>query len=273
MTDTFESILVVYQNPAPGRQEPYDHWYTNVHIRDAMKLDGAIATQRFIVGDEQPVLGGKAVTPGHWAHTIYEWESAQKSVDGHNDRAGTPLMPITRDGRFENLRDFFYRPEHLSHGWTQETGFRRGTEIMTVLIVPPAGGEKAFIDWFRDEHAPDTLALAGFGSAALFSLHEAQSLPYPADYPMVAIYGLTDRPAALPAWATRHDAGSPLDIEAQAERFEIGCWQPRIERLLARDVVNADAATRAREDEARARHADSYLTRDELSAVLSTVAV
>lgn len=269
MTETFESILVVYQNPAPSRQDAYDHWYTNVHIRDAMKLDGAIATQRFIVGDEQPVLDGKAVTPHHWAHTIYEWESAQKSVDGHHERAGTVDMQVSRDGLFEGLRDFFYRPVHLSHGWTREAGFRRGTEILTVLIIPPSGGEKAFADWFSQDHAPDTLTLDGFGSAALFSLHEAQSLPYPAEYPMVAVYGLTDRPAALKAWAARHDAGSPLDIDARAERTEIGCWQPRVERLLAYDVVHADAATRAREEEARARHADRYLTQDELNALLA----
>ena len=95
--ESFESILVVFQNPVTGRREPYvTHWYTNIHIRDAMRLEGAIATQRFVVADDQPVLGGERVVPGYWAHTVYEWESAAKSVQGHAARAGTPLMEITR---------------------------------------------------------------------------------------------------------------------------------------------------------------------------------
>lgn len=100
-----ESILVVFQNPVVGRLNAYDDWYTNIHIRDAMRLDGAIATQRFVVSDDQLTRDGVRFVPDHWAHTIYEWESAAKSVEGHRARAGTPEMEISKDGSFENLRD------------------------------------------------------------------------------------------------------------------------------------------------------------------------
>jgi len=266
--DPLESILIVFQNPAEGKQDMYDDWYTNVHIRDAMRLDGAIATQRFIRAPEQLVLNGKPVAPAYWAHTIYEWESAAKSVEGHTNRAGTPLMEITRDCEFKNLRDYFFRPVFLSHGWSRESGFRRGSNILTALIVPPKAGDAAFIDWFQNQHAPDTLALGGFGSIGLFSLHEEQSLPHPFHFPLVAIYALTDRAAALRNWAARHDAGSSHDLFAQANEVEIGCWQPRIARLLASDVLTPPPAALAEETRARELYAGNYFTQAELGDLL-----
>jgi hypothetical protein len=262
-----ESILIVYQNPVAGRQDAYDDWYTNIHIRDAMRLDGAIATQRFIVSDEQPVLDGKRVAPKHWAHTIYEWESAAKSVAGHASNACTPKMEISRDGSFEGLRDFFFRPVFMSHGWTQATGFRRGRSILTALIQP-AGSAADFAEWFRARHAPHTLGLGGIDSAALFSLHEQQSLPYPCEYVFAAVYGLSDVPKALQSWAARHDSRSDADLRAHTAKFEIGCWQPRIQRLLATDVLRPPAEAAAQEQRARQAYKSSFMGAEELNRAL-----
>jgi hypothetical protein len=264
-----ESVLIVFQNARPGRQESYDDWYTNVHIRDAMRLDGAIATQRFVAAADQPVLGGERVEPGYFAHTIYEWESAAKSVAGHGARAGTPLMEITGDCSFEALQDYFYRPVFLSHGWSREAGFRRGGDILTALIIPPRGSEAAFIDWFQTTHVPDTLALPGFGSIGLFSLHEEQSLPKPSRFPLAAVYALTDRAAALRAWGERHDAG--MDLAARAEEVTVGCWQPRIARLRAEEVLNPPPAAAAEERRARAAHAERFLSQEALQALLLAI--
>ncbi len=261
-----ESILIVFQKPAEGRQASYDDWYTNIHIRDAMRLDGAIATQRFIVADDQPVLGGRKVVPRHWAHTIYEWESAEKSVDGHSARAGTPLMEISRDGVFDELRDFFFRPVFLSHGWTREAGFRRGTWILTAMIVPPAGEAARFADWFRDRHAPEILALPGIESAGLFSLHEAQSLPYPCPFPLAAVYGVSDPKAAFASWQAQE--GSATDLAKAAQSVELTFWQPRIARLRAEAVANPTEAAAAEERRARTLYADRFLTQDDLNRLL-----
>lgn len=269
MPDSLESILVVYQNSVPGRRAEYDDWYTNIHIRDALRLDGAIATQRFCVAEEQPVLVGGIDGPAHWAHTIYEWESAAKSVEGHTERAGTPAMEISHDCEFAGLRDYFYRPEYLSHGWSREAGFRRGSDVLTALIVP-SGDQHAFVDWFASFHAPGTLALPGFASVGLFSLHEAQSLPQPAEYPLVAVYGVTDSAAALEAWAERGAAGSQQDLATHADKLEIGAWQPRIPRLRAEVVAHPAPDAAERERAARLRHAGNYLSQDEIFRALAT---
>ncbi|QQV77648.1 hypothetical protein H5J25_02270 [Sphingomonas aliaeris] len=270
MADTLESILLVYQNPVEGRLFEFDDWYTNIHIRDAMRLDSALATQRFCIGEEQPVLDGKATAPALWAHTIYEWNSARRSVDGHLEYACTPRMEISRDGDFTGLRDYFYKPEYLSHGWTREAGFRRGSEILTALIQPKSDFA-TFRKWFEEVHAPDTLAMPGFGSASLFSLHEVQHLPSTTEFPVVAIYGMTDRSPALKAWAQRHDSQSSCDLSAQVEKLEIGAWQSRIERLRVEDVIDPTPEAAARESKAREAYAGTYLSKDELDRALSTV--
>lgn len=266
----FESILVVFQNPEEGRLYAYDDWYTNVHIRDAMRLDGAIATQRFIVHDEQLILNGTKVAPVHWAHTIYEWQSAAKSVQGHLDRAGTPLMDISHYGSFAGLRDYFFRPVFLSHGWSREAGFRLGSRaVLTAMIVPEPGSEAAFINWFSEVHAPATLAMPGFATAGLFVLHDEQSLPHPSHFSMVAIYGLSDASQALAAWGARHDAVSDEDLGGHVAEVETTCWQQRIDRLRAETVANASADAKANEHRAREAYRDSYLTADVLFAGLA----
>lgn len=266
-----ESILVVFQNPLEGRQDSYDDWYTNVHIRDAMRLDGAIATQRFITADEQPIIDGTPARPGYFAHTIYEWESAAKSVAGHNARAGTPLMEISGDCSFTGLRDYFFRPVHLSHGWSRERGFRRGDNVLTALIIPPEGRHEDFISWFRDAHMPAVLELAGFGSAGLFSLHEEQSLPIPLRFPLVAVYGVTDRATAARSWSARAGDGSDADLTARIRELEVGCWQPRTSRLRAEDVAHPDATSAAEEARARELYADQFLSQQELNALLLAI--
>jgi hypothetical protein len=267
----FESILVVYQNPKPGRCDSYDDWYTNIHIRDAMRLDGAIATQRFVAAEDQPLLSGQRVGPGYFAHTIYEWESAAQSVAGHAARAGTPLMEIIRDCSFEGLRDYFYRPVYLSHGWSRELGFRRGQDVLTALIAPGPDATADFIEWFTSQHAPDTLALMGFASVGLFRLHEQQSLPIASSFPLVAVYGLSSRADALRTWGERHDLHSPADLAARTESFEIGCWKPRIARLRAEAVENPDQAAITDEVRARQIYAGRYLSQAELAKLLASI--
>lgn len=266
--EALESILIVYQNAVEGRQASYDDWYTNIHIRDAMRLDGAIATQRFITSLQQPIVDGRPVNPGYFAHTIYEWESAAKSVLGHNERVGTVDMEVIRDASFEGLRDYFYRPVFLSHGWTREQGFRRGDDVITALIVPNERGGLGFSQWFEQHHAPDTLTLPGFGSVGLFSYHEEQSLPTPFRFPLVAIYGVTDRSAAVQAWTERYHNRGELDLSSQAAEVETGCWQARIPRLRSEEVLDPPAAAVEEETRARKAYAGQFLSAKEVASML-----
>jgi hypothetical protein len=50
-----EAILVVMTKAHPGREDDLDDWYTNIHIRDALRFRGSIAAQRFSRSADQPM--------------------------------------------------------------------------------------------------------------------------------------------------------------------------------------------------------------------------
>jgi hypothetical protein len=40
-------IFFALSNPIPGREDEYNEWYTNVHVRDVSALPGFVSGQRF----------------------------------------------------------------------------------------------------------------------------------------------------------------------------------------------------------------------------------
>lgn len=260
----FESTLVVFQNPIEGRQRAFDDWYTNIHLRDAMRLDTAIAGQRFIQADRQLSLGGQTVVPTHWAHTIYEWSDAAKCLQDHLDMVCTPKMEVSKDGDLHGIREYFGRAVYLSHRWNKSLGFRRGVDVLTAMIKIDPARQNEFIAWFERDHTPALLAEPGFASASLFALHEVQVLP--PEFTLFAHYGLYDSPVALAGWEAAFGRGTPLDIAAQCDFAEVTCWQPRTRRMRPRDMRRPSAHAAAEEQRARAELADRFLTRRELAA-------
>ena len=47
--------LVVFTNPAPGRNAEFNTWYDEVHLRDVLGVDGFVAAQRFRLAEAQLV--------------------------------------------------------------------------------------------------------------------------------------------------------------------------------------------------------------------------
>lgn len=39
--------MVVYSRPSPGREDEYNDWYQNVHLRELVALPGFVSAQRF----------------------------------------------------------------------------------------------------------------------------------------------------------------------------------------------------------------------------------
>src|SRR3546814_993606 len=48
-----EAILVVLTKAVPGRDDDLNDWYTNIHIRDALRFRGSITAQRFKRSENQ----------------------------------------------------------------------------------------------------------------------------------------------------------------------------------------------------------------------------
>jgi hypothetical protein len=65
-------ILVVMSNPAEGRDQEYNDWYTNVHLPEVLDAPGMVAAQRFKLAKAQKA----GAAPAQWQYTaIYEMES------------------------------------------------------------------------------------------------------------------------------------------------------------------------------------------------------
>jgi hypothetical protein len=63
-------LLLVVSNPVEGRDEEYNRWYSERHLRDVVGVDGFVSAERYRVLSEEgeKPLGGKYAA-------IYEIES------------------------------------------------------------------------------------------------------------------------------------------------------------------------------------------------------
>jgi hypothetical protein len=66
--------LVVFTDAKPGREDEFNEWYDEVHLREVLEIDGFVAAQRFALSESQmPGLGDEAA-PGRYL-AIYEIEA------------------------------------------------------------------------------------------------------------------------------------------------------------------------------------------------------
>jgi hypothetical protein len=40
-------LYLVFSSPVEGRESEYNEWYSNIHLRDVLKVPGFVAAQRF----------------------------------------------------------------------------------------------------------------------------------------------------------------------------------------------------------------------------------
>jgi hypothetical protein len=63
MTDAY---LLVFSNPADGREDDYNVWYDTVHLPEVLRVDGIVSAQRF---DHSPI--GSAAADGARYLAVY----------------------------------------------------------------------------------------------------------------------------------------------------------------------------------------------------------
>jgi hypothetical protein len=99
--------LVVFTNPVEGREDEYNQWYTNVHLRDVLKIPGIVGAQRFRRSEIQRDDG-----PFPWGYlAIYECDTddARSVIAELKARRGTELMRMT-DALAEERFVCFFEP-------------------------------------------------------------------------------------------------------------------------------------------------------------------
>ena len=86
-------LLIVLTNPSEGREDEFNDWYNNIHLKDVLNIPGIVAAQRFGLSPAQ-----RMTPPLPWSYfAIYEIETddLQATISELSNRSNTALMPIS----------------------------------------------------------------------------------------------------------------------------------------------------------------------------------
>jgi len=102
-----KQILVVVTNPAPGREDEYNKWYSDQHLGDVLKVPGFIAAQRFKLtfpDAKKPLVGPYLA--------IYELEadSPEKAMAALGEAAQGGAMVMTDALDMVNISTSMFTP-------------------------------------------------------------------------------------------------------------------------------------------------------------------
>lgn len=248
-----EAVLVVLTKARAGREADLDDWYSNIHLRDALRFRGSIAAQRFSRSAAQPM--DLAASFDWQCLALYDVFDAERFSREHWDNALTSRMMVTNAIDDTVLEDYHYYP--LAFRDNDPPTPHSGGVILEQLNAA-AGREAAFREWYVDEYLPAAARRAGVKSAsfAMFRTH-GQMIPTTPGHNYVGIYKVND-PAAWQAWQE-----SPLLADAECvdrTNLRVTHWD-WLTPVLTKDAVqNPTSAGLAAEEAARERMGDRVLT-------------
>jgi hypothetical protein len=49
-----QDLMVVFSNPAEGRDDEFNLWYDDTHIPEVLEIDGVVTARRYELGVEDP---------------------------------------------------------------------------------------------------------------------------------------------------------------------------------------------------------------------------
>ncbi len=248
-----EAILVVLTKARPGREDDLDDWYTNIHVRDALRFRGSVTAQRFGRSVHQPM---DLPPEFDWQFlAFYDVFDAERFSREHWDNALTTRMMVTDAIDDSVLEDYHYYPlafrsndPSLAHG---------GGVILEQLNAAP-GSDAAFREWYAAEYLPHALRRPGVisGAFAMFRTH-GQMIPTMPGHGYVGIYKVNDTDA-WKAWRETDElTGAPC---VDRNTIRVTHWD-RITPLITKDaVLNPPGKDLVAEENARARMGDKVLT-------------
>jgi hypothetical protein len=85
--------LIVFTEPAAGKEAEYNEWYDQVHLKEVLEMEGFVAAQRFALSDAQIAENAGEHVPSRYL-AIYEIEaeSLPAALEKLNAGSGTMQM-------------------------------------------------------------------------------------------------------------------------------------------------------------------------------------
>ncbi|MEA3300939.1 MAG: DUF4286 family protein [Pseudomonadota bacterium] len=90
-----EYVLVVYSNPAPGREAEYNDWYNNQHLRDVLQQPGYVSARRFKLTDFK--LDDAMPNPAHRYVAFYNMvtDDPEQALNDMKERVNQGIIGLT----------------------------------------------------------------------------------------------------------------------------------------------------------------------------------
>jgi len=105
-----EALLLAQLNAVTGRDAEFGVWYTNVHLRDVMRMEGSLAAQRF----QRVAVSIEGVPHSRFNYlTVYEVSDARAVSAGHSSAAGTERLVLSGAADLSDVAVHYYYP-HLT---------------------------------------------------------------------------------------------------------------------------------------------------------------
>lgn len=237
-----KAVLVVLSKPLPGRDADFNDWYTNIHLRDALRFRGSITAQRFVLSETQPGVLPEAFD---WRYlALYDVFDPTRFAREHWESVDTDRMMITDAFDDSVLEDYHYSPAAFRDNapGTNHTG---GVILERMNAAP--GQERIFADRYRDGYFTQAASRPGVRSGAFLVYREhGQLMPMAPSHNFVAIYRIDDIDLVQDWHKTAHD----LAI-TDASSLIVSHRDP-LTRQISEDEVHYSAPA-AIAEEARAR--------------------
>jgi len=260
-----EAVLVVLTKARPGREADLDDWYTNIHIRDALRFRGSITAQRFSRSAAQPMALPASFD---WqCLALYDVFDAARFSREHWENALTTRMMVTDAIDDSVLEDYHYYP--LAFRDNDPDAPHTGGVILEQLNAVP-GQEAAFRAWYTESYLPQAARRPGVKSASFAVFREAgQMIPTTPGHHYVGIYKLND----AAAWGAWQDSPALADAPCLDRlSLRVTHWDWLTPQLTKDAVQHPSSQGLAAEEQARLRMGDRVLTSgaDKLGAAQST---
>lgn len=248
-----EAVLVVLTKAQPGRDADLDDWYTNIHIRDALRFRGSITAQRFRRSVNQPM----AVPADYdWQYfALYDVFDPQRFSREHWENALTSRMMVTTAIDDSVLEDYHYYPLAFRNN-DPEAHHTGGVVLEQFNAVH--GKDADLRAWYADSYLPSALRRPGVHSAALLAFRNfGQMLPTMPRYNYVGIYKVN----SADSWHDWKDATEVVDPALlDQDSLLVTHWDKLTEKLTEDDVHHPTSQALAAEEQARAHMGNDVMT-------------
>lgn len=88
-------VLVVYSNPAPGREQEYNDWYNDQHLRDVLAQPGYVSARRYKLTEFKLDAAMPDVSHQYVAFYFMRTDNPEKALDDMKTRVETGVIGLT----------------------------------------------------------------------------------------------------------------------------------------------------------------------------------